>query len=202
MVVCLKKHNHPSLQSAQLFNTIFLIGDGKVQRDMATDSTSAWLGTLIRSRRKQLGLTQKDIATRLGLTPQQVQKYESGVDALRVTRLLEFSQALNYSFERALLSFARVQAQNLSVPNGEDSRAFVVQEDVAPFQTRGKDLASKQPNESDELVRKSRKRQDKTDGSLTVTELETFFEQFLLLEVASQRSIALLVSRLSEESRD
>lgn len=166
---------------------------------MATDSTSVWLGTLIRSRRKQLGLTQKDIAARLGLTPQQIQKYESGVDALRITRLLEFSQALDYSFERALLSFARVQAQNLSVPGIEASEPSVVQEDVAPFRTKGKKPVVSDPSsETDAPVQRSRKHREKTDGSLTVTELEAFFEQFLSLEVASQRSIALLVSRLSE----
>jgi transcriptional regulator with XRE-family HTH domain len=52
------------------------------------------VGVRIRIRRMMLGMTQTDIADRLGISFQQVQKYERGVDRVRVSRLHEFSNLL------------------------------------------------------------------------------------------------------------
>jgi transcriptional regulator with XRE-family HTH domain len=51
----------------------------------------------------QLGMTQRGLAKAIGVTAQQVQKYESGTNALRVSRLMQFSQALNCPIENFLL---------------------------------------------------------------------------------------------------
>lgn len=166
---------------------------------MAADSTSVWLGVLIRRRRKQLGLTQKDVAERLGLTAQQIQKYESGTDTLRVTRLLEFSRVLDYSFESALLSFAKMQEQGLPLPLDKPTEVTVA-EDQAPFQSKNSKDTAKNDSADSSSQRKSRKQKEE-DGSLTVVELETFFEQFLALDPTSQRSVAQLVAGLDEKRK-
>lgn len=52
------------------------------------------IGKIIRMRRLELGLSQDGLGQRIGVTFQQVQKYEQGVNALNVTRLIDMSKAL------------------------------------------------------------------------------------------------------------
>jgi len=49
----------------------------------------------VRLRRKMLGLSQEKLAASLGLTFQQVQKYERGFNRIGASRLHELSQVLN-----------------------------------------------------------------------------------------------------------
>jgi transcriptional regulator with XRE-family HTH domain len=52
------------------------------------------IGKLIRSRRIELGLSQQALGKKLGITFQQVQKYERGDNQLSVARLLQMCDAL------------------------------------------------------------------------------------------------------------
>ena len=53
------------------------------------------VGERLRIRRKLLGLTQTHLAQAVGVTFQQVQKYERGTTRVSASRLYEFSQILN-----------------------------------------------------------------------------------------------------------
>jgi transcriptional regulator with XRE-family HTH domain len=53
------------------------------------------IGELIRKRRKELLLTQKSLGMKLRLTSQQIQKYENGVNCLRIDKFIEFSKVLD-----------------------------------------------------------------------------------------------------------
>lgn len=55
------------------------------------------VGERIRIRRKQLGLTQHNLARLLGLTFQQVQKYERGMNRISAGRLFGISKVLDLS---------------------------------------------------------------------------------------------------------
>jgi transcriptional regulator with XRE-family HTH domain len=61
------------------------------------------LGLKIRQRRKQLGLSQRQVADSIGVTYQQVQKYERGVDRIPSDRLYGIARTLaadvGYFFE-------------------------------------------------------------------------------------------------------
>ena len=57
----------------------------------------AHVGARIRLRRKLLGLSQQQLAERLGLTFQQVQKYERGVNRVSASKLYETAQVLQAS---------------------------------------------------------------------------------------------------------
>ncbi len=57
------------------------------------------VGRLIRRRRRELGLTQSALAERLGVTYQQVQKYEKGGINISLRRLLQLSEALQVPVE-------------------------------------------------------------------------------------------------------
>jgi transcriptional regulator with XRE-family HTH domain len=62
-----------------------------------------YVGKKIRFKRKMLGLTQSHVSEALGLSFQQVQKYESGENRVSASMLYEISQVLNtnvnYFFE-------------------------------------------------------------------------------------------------------
>ncbi|AQR63435.1 hypothetical protein BZG35_08415 [Brevundimonas sp. LM2] len=55
------------------------------------------VGARVRERRKALGLSQSELGRRLGLTFQQVQKYENGMNRMSVSRLWMIGQALEVS---------------------------------------------------------------------------------------------------------
>ncbi len=52
------------------------------------------VGAKVKSRRLMLGLSQEELAKSIGLTFQQVQKYERGTNRISVSRLTEISRAL------------------------------------------------------------------------------------------------------------
>jgi transcriptional regulator with XRE-family HTH domain len=53
------------------------------------------VGGRLRFHRQEMGLTQSDLARRLGLTFQQVQKYESGANRIPLDKLIESCRWLN-----------------------------------------------------------------------------------------------------------
>ncbi len=61
------------------------------------------VGEQVRQRRKLLGMTQTDLGDALGLTFQQVQKYERGANRISASRLCDLSRVLDvpidYFFE-------------------------------------------------------------------------------------------------------
>jgi transcriptional regulator with XRE-family HTH domain len=57
-------------------------------------STDVRVGERLRLRRKQLGLSQQGLAAQLGITYQQVQKYERGVNRVGASRLQAIANAL------------------------------------------------------------------------------------------------------------
>lgn len=55
------------------------------------------VGKRIRLRRSALSISQTELAERLGLTFQQIQKYERGSNRVSCSRLVELSKALDVS---------------------------------------------------------------------------------------------------------
>lgn len=53
------------------------------------------IGKRIRNKRHILGLSQNDLAEKLGITFQQIQKYEKGQNKVMASRLFELSKILN-----------------------------------------------------------------------------------------------------------
>jgi ribosome-binding protein aMBF1 (putative translation factor) len=53
------------------------------------------LGERIRRRRREIGISQGELAGRLGITFQQVQKYEHATNRVSFSRLVEIARALN-----------------------------------------------------------------------------------------------------------
>ncbi len=66
---------------------------------MRTGNVNLVIGRNIRIRRSLQGLSQTALARRLGVTFQQVQKYENGRNAVSPTRLVQLSQLLGCGVE-------------------------------------------------------------------------------------------------------
>lgn len=52
------------------------------------------MGAIIRERRVSLGMSMDVLAQKVGVTYQQIQKYEKGVNSLTVARLIEIAAVL------------------------------------------------------------------------------------------------------------
>jgi transcriptional regulator with XRE-family HTH domain len=57
----------------------------------------ATIGGRVRDLREKRRMTQAELASRIGVTFQQVQKYEKGTNRMAATRLLRIAQALDVS---------------------------------------------------------------------------------------------------------
>ena len=73
------------------------------KRTRGATPVDAHIGQRIRTRRNLLGLSQTELADAAGITFQQIQKYEKGVNRVGASRLQQFSEALgvppSYFFE-------------------------------------------------------------------------------------------------------
>jgi len=73
------------------------------RRRTQAKTVDAHVGQRIRDGRNERGLRQKEVATALGVTFQQVQKYERGINRVGASRLFDLSRILgvqvHYFFE-------------------------------------------------------------------------------------------------------
>ena len=69
----------------------------KITNDEGPHRLDVAIGQRIRERRRALGLSQQDLAEQLGVSFQQVQKYERGANRISFSRLVEVSGALRCS---------------------------------------------------------------------------------------------------------
>jgi transcriptional regulator with XRE-family HTH domain len=70
------------------------------QHPRSVDARDAEIGRLVRSRRQELGLSQSDLAERIGVTFQQVQKYENGSNRISIGRLARIAVPPTFFFAR------------------------------------------------------------------------------------------------------
>lgn len=68
----------------------------KVKQRMSADH---FIGQQIREARRNLKLTQEQVGTAMGLTFQQIQKFERGINRVSAGQLLEFSKLLKQPLE-------------------------------------------------------------------------------------------------------
>jgi transcriptional regulator with XRE-family HTH domain len=78
--------------------------------ERAANAVDRRLGQRVRTRRLEIGMSQEKLAELLGVTFQQVQKYEKGVNRIAASRLFDISAALDMPVARFFegLSSARL----------------------------------------------------------------------------------------------
>ena len=65
--------------------------------ERAANAVDKKVGQRVRTRRQEIGMSQERLAELLGVTFQQVQKYEKGVNRIAVSRLLDIANSLEIS---------------------------------------------------------------------------------------------------------
>ena len=75
------------------------------------DPVDKHVGARLRVRRSLLGMSQEKLADAIGLTFQQIQKYEKGTNRISAGRLYQFSQILNVSVVYFFESFGSKTAE-------------------------------------------------------------------------------------------
>jgi len=68
--------------------------------ERAANAVDRKLGQRVRSRRLEIGMSQERLAELLGVTFQQVQKYEKGVNRIAASRLFDIAAALDVPIAR------------------------------------------------------------------------------------------------------
>lgn len=91
-----------------------------------------YVGAKVKSRRLILGLSQEDLATSIGLTFQQVQKYERGTNRISVSRMVEICRVLkapvDYFFEGSF-AVGKAGARNLALKGFSDTKQAALEPD-------------------------------------------------------------------------
>ena len=64
-------------------------------KDRCIKPVDVYVGTRMRLRRTQIGMSQETLARILGVTYQQIQKYEKAINRIGASRLFEISRALD-----------------------------------------------------------------------------------------------------------
>jgi transcriptional regulator with XRE-family HTH domain len=113
------------------------------------DPVDVHVGSRVRMRRKVLGMSQEALADRLGLTFQQVQKYERGHNRVSSSKLYMAAKAL----EAPIAYFFEGLPDPLSESDGQTG--LEVEEAVGTFllTTEGLDLARLFPQIEDTAIR-------------------------------------------------
>jgi len=68
--------------------------------ERAANALDTRLGQRVRARRLEIGMSQEKLADTLGVTFQQVQKYEKGVNRIAASRLFAIAAALDVPISR------------------------------------------------------------------------------------------------------
>jgi transcriptional regulator with XRE-family HTH domain len=69
-------------------------GDGDEKGSRRPNPIDVHVGSRVRFRRMLLGMSQEKLGERLGLTFQQIQKYEKGINRIGASRLFDLAQVL------------------------------------------------------------------------------------------------------------
>jgi transcriptional regulator with XRE-family HTH domain len=100
----------------------------KLMAGKKPNPVDAHVGSRVRLRRMLLGMSQERLGESMGLTFQQVQKYEKGVNRIGASRLFQISKILDvpvqFFFEEAPYTGDDNAARGMAEP---DSEAFILE---------------------------------------------------------------------------
>lgn len=110
------------------------------RKEGRANSMDAYVGSRLRMRRTLLGMSQEKLAESLGITFQQVQKYERGVNRVGASRLYDLSRILDvpvsFFFENnAINSNVKPAKKSRKTPGVASPRASYQAEDFSDRET-------------------------------------------------------------------
>mgnify|MGYP001400426534 CR=1 FL=1 len=110
------------------------------------DNVDVHVGKRIRIRRSLLGMSQEKLAEAIGITFQQIQKYERGVNRVSAGRLFQFSKILEVP-----ISYFYDQVGNGKNASPAAVKLGFADNDQAPFEHKQADIM--QSKEAIDLIR-------------------------------------------------
>lgn len=108
----------------------------------STTDADKFAGLQLKKLRKSLGLSQKDLANKLNITFQQLQKYETGANRIGVGRLYEISQLLNVAVSYFFIENSD-ENMGLKVADNFSGDGSLISEVLLNFKLLPKDLQRK-----------------------------------------------------------
>lgn len=105
------------------------------------DEIDRYIGNRLRLRRIMIGLTQEKLAEAFGVTAQQVQKYENGINRMGGSRLLQASQILKIPVQYFFEGLEKLEITEES-PNGNAASSLLSSE-ITEFLYALKQIKSK-----------------------------------------------------------
>ena len=115
------------------------------RRDSRTAYVDSHVGNRLRERRILLGLSQTRLGESLGLSFQQIQKYERGIDRISVGRLVHLAHVLDVP-----ITYFFDELSDPSAINGQEEGASIAQDAMATMATSDDPMSKR---ETLELVR-------------------------------------------------
>lgn len=94
------------------------------------NSIDEHVGVQLRQRRALLGFSQEKLAEQVGITFQQIQKYENGANRVSASRLYEFSKVLEIPVNFFFENYGSNENRMASGFADNDQAAFEGQDDV------------------------------------------------------------------------
>lgn len=95
--------------------------------DIAPNPVDVHVGLRIRLRRKELGVSQEKLAEAIGLTFQQVQKYERAANRVSASKLYEVARALDTSTAYFFEGLTDAHIRTAAEPGGQSQmQAFLL----------------------------------------------------------------------------
>jgi transcriptional regulator with XRE-family HTH domain len=89
-----------------------------MSNERSSNAIDAYVGRRLKQRREALGLSQEKLAQQLGISFQQVQKYERGFNRVGASRLFQIAEVMNvvtgYFFEGLETSNVGVAEESVS----------------------------------------------------------------------------------------
>ncbi len=99
-----------------------------------------YVGERLRFGRNMRGISQRNVGKAIGVTFQQVQKYERGTNSIRPSRLLELAQLLKvpvtFFFEDLLKTGGSSNDDGYAIPGAGDSGDNTFDMDISLLQSR------------------------------------------------------------------
>lgn len=96
--------------------------------DRRAGSADAAIGRRIRQTRSSHRMTQDALATKLGLSCQQVQKYENGTTRISASRLVEIARLFNVAISDLLVDCSPAEAVVFAPPSATRAEQPTAQE--------------------------------------------------------------------------
>ena len=98
-------------------------------RPKSANWVDAYVGSRVRLRRRNLELSQEKLGEAVGITFQQVQKYEKGINRIGASRLLDIAKCLNVPIS---FFFPKDEAGSLSLDRPAEPFGATAQLAVTP----------------------------------------------------------------------